>query len=319
MINPKILHYLAVGLAIAIGSIGSGIGQGLAAFSAVGSLVRQKDGSDQIFKSLVIGLAFIESGVILALVISLMMLFAQTTLLTLGIAIAEVGIAIMIGTAATAISISSSFAVQSSVVSISRQPIFAQKILTLMLVSQSMMEAPVIFPFIIALLIRGSFNESTTVLMGFKFLAATVALTLGAIGPSIGQGIFANSSCKSVGLNREAYSQLFSFSIINGAVIETPLIFALLVSILIIFSPLSILTPTSAIYAFIAAAFATGIGSIGTASAAGFVGSKTVRQIALAPENYSVLFRSNILAQAFIESSSIYALIVSLALITFFK
>lgn len=319
MITPEVLHYIAVGLAISLGSIGSGIGQGLGAFSAVGSLARQKEGSDQIFKSMVIGLAFIESGVILALVIALMMLFGQTNALTMGVAIAEVGIAIMIGTAATAISIASSYAVKSSVVSISRQPIFAQKILTLMLVSQSMMEAPVVFSFIIALLIRGTFNEYTTVLIGFKFLAATIALTLGAIGPSIGQGIFANSSCRSVGLNREAYSRLFPFSIINGAVIQTPLIFALLVSILIIFFPLSALTPTASVYAFIAAAFATGIGTIGTSSAAGFVGSKTAKQIALAPENYSVLFRSNILAQAFIESSSIYALIISLALMTLFK
>lgn len=314
--TPEVLHYLAIGFAIALGSIGAGLGQGIGAFGAVGALSRQPKGNDQLFRSMVIGLAFIESGVILALVLTLMMLFGSTGDITWGIAIAEVGIAIMIGVAATAISVASSYAVKASAFSISRQPIFAQKILTLMLVTQSMMEAPVVFSFVIALIIKAQFSPDLTIFTGIQFLAASTCLTLGSIGPSIGQGIFANSSCNAVGLNRSAYNKLLPFSIINGAVIQTPLIFSLLMAILIIFYPISATAPIGSVVSFCVAAIAIGFGTFGSSAAAGFVGSKTVKQIALRPENYSVLFRSNILAQAFIESSAIYSLIIALALLS---
>ncbi|KKP24313.1 MAG: hypothetical protein SZ59_C0002G0159 [candidate division TM6 bacterium GW2011_GWF2_28_16] len=318
MVTPEFLHYLAIGLAIGIGAIGAGFGQGLAAFSTIEALCRQREGNKQIFRSMIIGLAFLESGVILALVITLILLFSNSGQLNLGIAIAQVGIAIMMGVIATAISIASSFAVKSSVTSIARQPVFANKILTLMLVLQSLMEAPVVFAFIIALFIMNNFTIDMSVYMGFKLFAATLVLTFGAIGPCIGQALFARSSCNAVGLNRSAYAKIFSFSIINGAVIETPLIFSLLVSLLIIYLPVSNVNPVFSVIMFIIAAFTTGMGAVGPGCGTGFVGSKTVYEIALAPENYSLLFRTNILAQAFIESASIYALIVALTLLVNF-
>jgi F-type H+-transporting ATPase subunit c len=315
MITPEFLHYLAIGLAISLASFGA-IGQGLGAFKALASIPRQSMGRDQVFRAMIIGLAFIESGVILALVLTLMLLFGTNITITWGIAYAELGIALMIGVAATAICIASSYAVQSSVVSISRQPIFAQKIITLMLVTQSMMEAPVVFSFVIGLIIKNQLVAGLDLFTGIKYFAASICLTLGSIGPSIGQGIFANSSCSAIGLNRSAYNKLLPFSIINGAVIQTPLIFSLLMSILIIFYKISEIHPLSSVISFCVIAFAIGCGSFGTSFAAGFVGSKSVKQIALNVENYSILFRSNILAQAFIESSVIYALIISLALLT---
>ena len=58
------------------------------------------------------------------------------------------------------------------------------------------------------------------------------------------------------------------------------------------------------------------VGSTGTAIGEGFVASRSCYQIALNPKSYGVLFRTTILAQAFIESASIYALIIALSLLT---
>ena len=314
--TPLFLHYIAIGLAVAIAAFGA-LGQGMGAFSAIGALSRQSTGRGEIFKSMIIGLAFIESGGILALVLALVMLFGIDIPISWSIAVAEIGIALMIGISALVVSFASSYAVRSSVISISRNPLFAQKILTLMLISQSLMEAPVVFSFVIGLIIKSQFSEVMTIFTGIKFFAATGVLMFGCIGPSIGQGIFAKASCNSVGLNESAYNKLLPFSIINGAVIQTPLIFALLMSILIIMAfPISVIHPMNSAISFCVAAFAIGFGTFGTGVGAGFVGSKSVKQIALRPENYSILFRSNILAQAFIESSVIYSLIVALALLT---
>ena len=115
MLTPELLHYFAIGLAVSLGAVGTGIGQGIAAFGSLGSLSRQSESNDQIFRSMVIGLAFIESGVVLALVIALLMLFGGQAKIIWATAIAEVGIALAIGVSATAISIASSFAVNFNV------------------------------------------------------------------------------------------------------------------------------------------------------------------------------------------------------------
>ncbi len=318
MISPQSLHYMAVGLAVLLGAIGAGIGQGFAAFGSLSALEVQSEGRDQIFRSMIVGLAFIESGIILALVITLMLLFGNTININYGIAFAELGVGLMMGISACAISISSSFAVKSSVNSISRQPIFANKILTFMLVSQSLIEASVIFSFVIGLIIVGNFSLISDFFVGLKYFSTSIVMALGSIGTSIGQGVFSNASCSTVGMNRDAYPKLFPFSIINGAVIETSLIFSLLTALLIIYIPT---TPENYFInsvVFLTAAFTVGIGSIGTSTSTGLVGSKSVMQIVYNPENYAALFRSNILAQAFIESASIYCLIVALALLTLF-
>ena len=316
MLTPEILHYLAAGLAIALGSIGAGIGQGIAALGSAESISRQPLGNDQIFRTMVIGLAFIESGVIFAFVITLLTLFASPAQITFPVAIAELGVAIAIGIAALVVSIASSFAVKATCSSISRQPFFAQKITTLMLLSQSIMEAPVVFTFIIALIVRAGLTETMTIYLGIKYLAACLCMALGCIGPSCGQAIFAKSACNSAGLNKDAYSKIFTFSIINEAVIETPVIFCLLISILLIIMPLPTATPLSSTIAFLIAGITIGIGSFGTAVSLGYVGSKSCYQLALEPKNYAALFRSTLFAQAFIESSVIYSLIIALFLIT---
>ena len=316
MFTPELLHYLSIGLAISLGSIGAGIGQGIAAFGAIGSMTRQPQGNQQIFKTMVIGIAFLESGVILALVIALLTLMGKLPAITWAIAFAELGIALLIGTAATAVSIAGSFAVKSACESVARQPFFAQKILTIMLVALSIIEAPAVFAFIISLIIRAGFTQTLTIYEGLKLFAAAICMTIGCIGPSFGQAIFAQASCRSVGLNKDAYSKIFTFSIINQAVIETSLIFCLLVSILIIMMPLPAATPISSSIAFLMAGLTIGVGSSGTAIGEGFVAARSCHQIALKPQNYGVLFRSTILAQAFIESASIYALIIALSLLT---
>jgi len=147
-------------------------------------------------------------------------------------------------------------------------------------------------------------------------LAAALCIGVGCVGPSVGQSIFAHASCKAIGLNKNIYRQLFTFSMVNQAIIETPLIFCLLSAILIIFNPLSASNPFGALIGMCAAAFCIAVGSFGTATGSGLVGSKSCEQMAIEPESYAVLFRSTILAQSFIQSAVIYALIVTLYLIT---
>jgi F-type H+-transporting ATPase subunit c len=71
------ISVLAAGLAIALGTIGTGIGQGLAVKSAVEGVSRNPGASGKILTTMLIGLAMIESLAIYALVVSLIILFAN--------------------------------------------------------------------------------------------------------------------------------------------------------------------------------------------------------------------------------------------------
>jgi F0F1-type ATP synthase membrane subunit c/vacuolar-type H+-ATPase subunit K len=140
---------------------------------------------------------------------------------------------------------------------------------------------------------------------------------VGAIGPSVGQAIFSNSSCTAAGLNKDSFGKLLTFSLLSQAVIQTPIIFCLVIAITIIFKPVTaILTPFIASVAFFSPAFAISVGSIGPAIGIGYAASKTSRHVALDAKNYPLFVRSSLLAQAIIESAAIYALIVALVLMT---
>lgn len=68
---------LAAGLAIGLGAIGSGIGMGTAIGGACEGTSRNPEAGGRILTTMIIGLAMIESLTIYALVIALLLLFAN--------------------------------------------------------------------------------------------------------------------------------------------------------------------------------------------------------------------------------------------------
>ena len=68
---------LAAGIGMALGTLGTGIGQGLAVKSAVEGVSRNPGASGKILTTMMIGLAMIESLAIYALVICLIVLYAD--------------------------------------------------------------------------------------------------------------------------------------------------------------------------------------------------------------------------------------------------
>jgi len=77
--NPTIAaaSVIAAGLAVGLGAIGPGIGQGTAAGQAVEGIARQPEAEGKIRATLLLSLAFLESLTIYGLVVSLVLLFAN--------------------------------------------------------------------------------------------------------------------------------------------------------------------------------------------------------------------------------------------------
>ena len=71
--DVKKLAYLAAGFGIAIAAFGGALGQGKAASAALEGIARNPSASDKLFVPMILGLALIESLVIYALVIAIML------------------------------------------------------------------------------------------------------------------------------------------------------------------------------------------------------------------------------------------------------
>jgi len=71
---------IAAALAVGIGAIGPSRGEGEALASALDAIGRQPDEADRITRTLFVGMAMVESCAIYALVIALILLFANPLL-----------------------------------------------------------------------------------------------------------------------------------------------------------------------------------------------------------------------------------------------
>jgi F-type H+-transporting ATPase subunit c len=65
---------VGAGIAMGFGVLGAGIGQGIAASGALGGMARQPEAHGRLQTVMIIGLAFIESLVIFALLIAIMLI-----------------------------------------------------------------------------------------------------------------------------------------------------------------------------------------------------------------------------------------------------
>lgn len=74
------LSALAAGIGIGVAAIGCGIGQGIATGKAVEGIARQPEATGKIMTTLIIGLALMESLVLYALFIALVLLFFNPAL-----------------------------------------------------------------------------------------------------------------------------------------------------------------------------------------------------------------------------------------------
>lgn len=68
-----------------------------------------------------------------------------------------------------------------------------------------------------------------------KYLAAGLAVGLGAIGPGIGEGIAASKALEAIGRNPEASSKIIPLMFASMAVAESTAIYALVIGLIILF------------------------------------------------------------------------------------
>ena len=314
MDSAVLIHYLSIAFSVGINSVGVGIGESKTSIAAIKAIDIQPSAQSAISKMAIVGTALIETSAVLGLFIAIILFRKHPAeSITMATALAEAGCALSIGLTGFVVGIVTSFPSEQACLSIARQPFFNNKILNLTLLTQSIIQSPLIFSFLIALFIITQIGSITSISESVKYLSSGLCMGIGSIGPAIGLAVFSRNACKSLGINSDSYGKIFSFSIISLAIIETPVIFALLISLV-----LSIVSTTNnSVIPFIATALCMGVGTIFPGISSGRVSAKACLQIAYNPEVQPIVSKMSMLAQGLIDTCAIYALLISLFLMVF--
>ena len=305
-----LLHYGTIALAVAINSVSVGLGEGAACTAAIQAINKQPQAKKEIS-----GAALIETAAIMGVAIAIILLLGSPTKsIDPLVAIAEVGIAFAICLSGFVIGIVSSMPAQEACLAVARQPFFSEKIIRFMLITQSVIQTPIIFGFIIAMFIKNQATSVQTLPQSLKLLASGLCMGLGTVGPALGLGIFARTAIRGLGINRSAYATLMTFMFISQAIIETPIIFALVTSLMIIVSPVHSLV---AGIATIAAALCMGLGTLGPGSSSGKTAAAACHQIALNPSLYQTIANVSLFGQGLIDTCAIYAFLIAILMVLF--
>ena len=150
--------------------------------------------------------------------------------------------------------------------------------------------------------------------MMFVVLGAGLSIGLGAIGSAIGEGYIAMNAMQALGRQPGASQKILRLMIIGQAITETAAIFALVMALVLLFGTDGTGVMKSVTY--LSAGIAIGFGTIGSGFGAGLPGGSALKGLGRNPENSDVLTVQMIIGQAVTQTSTIFALTVSLILVT---
>ncbi len=312
----ELFYSTSIAIPVVFAALGAGIGQGLIGVKSLQTINRQPYASSEINRIALIGMTMTETSAILGLVVSLLLLLDSSTPINYVYAsFGRIGIGLAIGITSLVAGIASSFPAQAACLSVARQPFFTNKILQLMLITQSVIMTPNIFGFLIALFIHAQVPTVDSYAGALQLIAAGISIGIGCVGPCIGLSIFATAACKAIGVNRKSYSKILPFSFICEGIIETPAIFSLLIALLILNVTITPASHELQGIVCIAAALCMGLSTIGTGFNTGKVGAAACYHIGNAPDTYPMISRIGLLALAMIDTFAIYGFIIALFLL----
>lgn len=292
------------------------IGQGFGGKEALKAIMLQPSAASEISRTFMLGMALVETSAIFGLTMGVIILNPYLNHPHVDIiSYTSIGIALAVCIAGAVVGLGSSYPARAACYATARQPFFAQKIQMLMLLTQSIMQTPLLCAFIIGLLIRMNAFALTSFAQSMQQIAAGLCIGLASIGPTYGLAIFAHQVCTSIGRNRTAYPQILSFTLISEAIIESPLIFALIVSLMILNIPLSAATITTHGYTLLGVGIVMGLGTFGVGIGSGKTAAQACQEIEKKPEYNTLFSRTSLIVQVLIETCAIYTFLIALSML----
>ena len=312
----KIAAYIGGGMAMGFGAIGAAIGEGYTAARANLALSNNVENSGKIVKSMLVGQAVAESASIFALVVAILLLFLDVPAPSLLKAASLLAAGMSMGFGAIGAGIGSGIPGGDACMGIARKPEISGKLTTTMLIGSAVCQTPAIFAMVVALILMFmNFENAPLHPTWAALLGAGISTGFAAIGSGIGGGLTAGASCEGIARNPATVGKVTTIMLVGQAVSQTPSIFGLLVSFILIFKTFPESLTLSAAMALLGAGLSMGFGGIGPGIGNGMTAESAVRWVARNVEHAGELMRTMLVGQAVSQSTAIYAMVVSLVLI----
>ena len=197
---------------------------------------------------------------------------------------------------------------------ISRSPNLSGEIFKSMLVGQAIAESASIFALVIAMVLLFTEFSSQSYLMIFVPLSAGLSMGFGAIGSGVGSGFPAGAACMGMSRQPGMSAKLTTNMLIGSAVCQTPSIFALVTSFILLFTDFSSAPVSPTWAAILGAGLASGLGAIGSGLGGGLVAGASCEGIARQPKSATTVTNVMLLGQAVTQTTAIYGLLISFIL-----
>ncbi|MDD4527119.1 MAG: ATP synthase F0 subunit C [Candidatus Margulisbacteria bacterium] len=196
-----------------------------------------------------------------------------------------------------------------------RQPTASPVILRTMLIGQAITETSSIFALLVSLMLLFKGGDSSVTIM-LANLSAGACIGLGALGSGVGAGLPVGSAVEGIGRKPENSSGLMISMLIGQAVTQTAVIFALVVSLLLLFQVHAETMMHNV--AILGAGLAMGFGAIGPGVGAGITAQMATKAIAYNSETSKLVTTTMLLGQSVSQSTAIYSLVIAMILMFMF-
>lgn len=309
---------LAAGVSMGLGALGSGLGSGFPAGETCTAMVKVQDPkiASRMTTVMLISQAVCQTPAILAMVIALMLMFVGFGGPDPVKAVALLSAGLCMGFGAIGSGAGSGLPGGAACQGIGRQPESQGLLTTNMLIGAAVCQTPAIFAMVIALILMFvnlgdvPFNPYWA-----AFLGAGLSTGLAAIGSGYGGGMAAGASCEGIARNPRTVGVVTTTMLVGQAVAQSPVIFGLLISFILLFKGYAEATAIAPGMALLAAGICMGFGAIGPGIGSGIAAKSAVSWVARNSENAGLLMRMMLVAQAVTQSTAIYSMVIALVLL----
>ena len=298
------INYIVAAIVTLVPALGVSFGQGKAASSSLLAIAIQPALKKEINRAMLLGLVLLETAALLGLLISVIIIKNYNFSIISAISI------ILLSFLNFLFGFKSTEPVVESCLAIAKQPFLQSNIIKMMLLSISFLLTPVIFSFVISLIIK--YQSINNLSQDLRLLAAAISLTLGSIGSIISMAKLNSNVCYMMGYNRRSFKKLFRFALISQAMIETPILLSLIVSLIII--SINSASIANGIM-IVAAGLCTGICCLVSGLESGKIAAQGAIEIGKNPNLSSQISNTSMLSQGLLDTFAVYGLIISILML----
>lgn len=224
------------GLAIGLGSFGSGLGCGWPASSACDGVCRNPRKITPITLRMIIGQAMAQSPTVFSLVIALILLFTYqpgTDWVLMGVML---GAGIAAGASALGPGIGSGKTAGGAIDGIGAWPNNIDPTFRNMLVAQAVSQTPAIFGLLVAFIMIFTLGDMPENMVSFsQILGAGIAAGFGGIGSGIGSGLAGDTACRAIAQRPRIEGVIVRTMLTGQAVSQSTAIYALIIALVILY------------------------------------------------------------------------------------